>query len=301
MIKFLDLEKINNRFRSEIDRRISSILDRGWYLQGSENEKFCKNFANYCGTEYCVGVANGLDALTLIIKAYGFGPGDEIIVPSNTYIATILSVSANGCVPVLVEDCACAMYLRKSSLRDASYPFDWLCHATFERRIECLKNHFDGFLEKENMRRLDKPTTGLRDLENDSYEDVNTGFYFYHDFKENVPFDIVFSGVKNKYERRIERLYKNIEKCKKVLFVWWSRDKRVDVDTILDLLSLIRDGNGVSLHPIGSASREKDLVFLSELGYGEEHDFWIATRKDYVQRPEVKVLIECIRDATLKI
>lgn len=103
MIKFLDLEKINNRFRSEIDRRISSILDRGWYLQGSENEKFCKNFANYCGTEYCVGVANGLDALTLIIKAYGFGPGDEIIVPSNTYIATILSVSANGCVPVLVE------------------------------------------------------------------------------------------------------------------------------------------------------------------------------------------------------
>ena len=104
------------------------------------------------------------------------------------------------------EDCACAMYLRKSSLRDASYPFDWLCHATFERRIECLKNHFDGFLEKENMRRLDKPTTGLRDLENDSYEDVNTGFYFYHDFKENVPFDIVFSGVKNKYERRIERL-----------------------------------------------------------------------------------------------
>lgn len=59
--------------------------------------------------------------------------------------------------------------------------------------------------------------------------------------------------------------------------------------------------NEASLHPIGSASREKDLVFLSELGYEEEHDFWIATRKDYVQRPEVKVLIECIRDATLKI
>lgn len=60
------------------------------------------------------------------------------------------------------EDCACAMYLRKSSLRDASYPFDWLCHATFERRIECLKNHFDGFLEKENMRRLDKRRIGCR-------------------------------------------------------------------------------------------------------------------------------------------
>lgn len=166
------------------------------------------------------------------------------------------------------EDCACAMYLRKSSLRDASYPFDWLCHATFERRIECLKNHFDGFLEKENMRRLDKPTTGLRDLENDSYEDVNTGFYFYHDFKENVPFDIVFSGVKNKYERRIERLYKNIEKCKKVLFVWWSRDKRVDVDTILESQKILSDSFHKPIYlPVFENSKqigEPELSYLSE-------------------------------------
>ena len=103
MIKFLDLEKINNRFRVEIDDRIKTILDKGWYLQGEENEKFTKNFANYCGTKYCVGVANGLDAINLIIRAYGFKEGDEIIVPSNTYIATILAVSENGCTPVLVE------------------------------------------------------------------------------------------------------------------------------------------------------------------------------------------------------
>lgn len=103
MIKFLDLEKINNRFRSEIDERIKVVLDKGWYLQGRENEEFCENFASYCGTEYCVGVGNGLDALTLMIKAYDFDAGDEIIVPSNTYIATILSISANGCKPVLVE------------------------------------------------------------------------------------------------------------------------------------------------------------------------------------------------------
>jgi len=103
MIKFLDLEKINNRFRTEIDARIKTVLDKGWYLQGTENEIFSKNFAEYCGTKFCVGVANGLDALTLIIKAHGLGPGDEIIVPSNTYIATILSISANGCTPVLVE------------------------------------------------------------------------------------------------------------------------------------------------------------------------------------------------------
>ena len=103
MIKFLDLEKVNNRFRTDIDARIKQILDKGWYLQGEENEKFSKNFANYCGTKYSVGVANGLDAINLIIRAFGFGEGDEIIVPSNTYIATILAISENGCTPVLVE------------------------------------------------------------------------------------------------------------------------------------------------------------------------------------------------------
>ena len=103
MIKFLDLGKINNRFRAEIDRKIKRVLDSGWYLLGKNNEEFETHFAEYCGTKYCVGVGNGLDALTLIINAYGFGKGDEIIVPANTYIASILSVSYNGCTPVLVE------------------------------------------------------------------------------------------------------------------------------------------------------------------------------------------------------
>lgn len=103
MIKFLDLKKINNRYREEIDSRIKDILDKGWYLQGEENENFTKNFANFCGTKFALGVANGLDALNLIIKAYGFGNGDEIIVPANTYIATILAISENGCIPILVE------------------------------------------------------------------------------------------------------------------------------------------------------------------------------------------------------
>ena len=103
MIKFLDLEKVNNRFRREIDSRIKTVLDKGWYLQGEENEQFSKDFAAYCGTKYALGVANGLDALRLIIKAHGFGTEDEIIVPSNTYIATILAITDNGCTPVLVE------------------------------------------------------------------------------------------------------------------------------------------------------------------------------------------------------
>lgn len=103
MIKFLDLKRVNERFRAEIDAAVKRVLDSGWYLLGKEVEAFEQEFAAYCGTKHCVGVANGLDALTLIIKAYGFGPGDEIIVPANTFIATLLAVSANGCTPVLVE------------------------------------------------------------------------------------------------------------------------------------------------------------------------------------------------------
>ena len=103
MIKFLDLEKINNRFRTEMNTRIKNVLDSGWYLSGKWNDIFSKNFAEYCGTNYAIGVANGLDALNLIIRGYGFGFGGEIIVPANTYIATILAISENGCKPVLVE------------------------------------------------------------------------------------------------------------------------------------------------------------------------------------------------------
>ncbi len=103
MIKFLDLQKINNRFRVQMDTRIKAVLDKGWYLEGEENERFARNFAKFCGTKFSIGVANGLDAINLIIRAYEFGVGDEIIVPSNTYIATILAISQNGCTPVLVE------------------------------------------------------------------------------------------------------------------------------------------------------------------------------------------------------
>ena len=103
MIKFLDLQKINNRFRNEMDARIKDVLDSGWYLSGKWNDEFSKNFADFCGTQHAIGVANGLDAINLIIRGYGFGVGDEIIVPANTYIATILAISENGCTPVLVE------------------------------------------------------------------------------------------------------------------------------------------------------------------------------------------------------
>ena len=103
MIKLLDLQKTNNRFRDEMDARIKDILDSGWYLSGKWNDEFAAHFAEFCGTKHAVGVANGLDAINLIIRGYGFGAGDEIIVPANTYIATILAITENGLKPVLCE------------------------------------------------------------------------------------------------------------------------------------------------------------------------------------------------------
>lgn len=107
MIKFLDLQKITQKYSQEIHEAVNRVVDSGWYLQGKENESFEANYANYIGANYCVGVANGLDALRLILKAYMemglMQEGDEIIVPANTYIASILAITDNKLVPVLVE------------------------------------------------------------------------------------------------------------------------------------------------------------------------------------------------------
>lgn len=107
MIKFLDLGKVTASHGDEINEAVTRVVNSGWYLQGKENEKFEKNFANYIGTKYAVGCANGLDALIWIFRAYiemgVMKPGDEVIVPANTYIASILAITENGLVPVLVE------------------------------------------------------------------------------------------------------------------------------------------------------------------------------------------------------
>lgn len=107
MIKFLDLQKITQRYAGEIHQAILRTVDSGWYLQGSENDRFESEYAKYIGSEHCVGVANGLDALIWIYRAYiemgVMQPGDEVIVPANTYIASILAITENGLKPVLVE------------------------------------------------------------------------------------------------------------------------------------------------------------------------------------------------------
>jgi dTDP-4-amino-4,6-dideoxygalactose transaminase len=103
MIEYENLGKANSQFFPDYQATFNDVLNSGWYILGNKVKEFEEAFAMYCGTKFCIGVANGLDALILALKTFRFGSGDEIIVPSNTYIATILSVIHNGLTPVLVE------------------------------------------------------------------------------------------------------------------------------------------------------------------------------------------------------
>ncbi len=106
-IPFLSLKDVTALHGAEINEAVSRVVNGGWYLQGKENERFEENFAKYVGSKYCIGCANGLDALIWIFRAYielgVMQPGDEVIVPANTYIATILAITENGLKPILVE------------------------------------------------------------------------------------------------------------------------------------------------------------------------------------------------------
>ena len=106
-IPFLSLHDVTAKYRDEIHEAVLRVIDSGWYLQGKENELFEKHYADYIGSKHCIGCANGLDALIWIFRAYIemgiMQPGDEVIVPANTYIATILAITENNLVPVLVE------------------------------------------------------------------------------------------------------------------------------------------------------------------------------------------------------
>lgn len=102
-ITYLDLGRIHDEIRSELDAAYARVMEREWFIQGEECKQFEAEFAAYCGAKACVGVGNGLEALLLILKAYGIGPGDEVIVPANTFIATALAVSYAGAAPIFVE------------------------------------------------------------------------------------------------------------------------------------------------------------------------------------------------------
>ena len=107
MVSFLDLQAINAQYQAELKQACADVIDSGWYVRGENVSAFEKEFAEYCGTKYCVGVANGLDALTLTLRAWKelgkLKAGDEVIVQANTYIASILAITENDLIPVFVE------------------------------------------------------------------------------------------------------------------------------------------------------------------------------------------------------
>jgi dTDP-4-amino-4,6-dideoxygalactose transaminase len=102
-IPFADLKPLYHEVKEELDAAFLRVMESGWYVLGNEVEAFEQEFAAYCGVKHCVGVGNGLEALHLTLRAYGIGPGDEVLVPANTYIATWLAVSYAGATPVPVE------------------------------------------------------------------------------------------------------------------------------------------------------------------------------------------------------
>ena len=102
-IPFVSFRPMEKELDKELRVAFARVYERSWYIEGEEDEEFEKNFAAYCGINYCVGTGNGLDALVLALKALGIGEGDEVIVPANTFIATALAVTYVGATPVLVE------------------------------------------------------------------------------------------------------------------------------------------------------------------------------------------------------
>ena len=123
MIEFLSLQKINAQYVEELKEAAGRVIDSGWYLLGKELENFESSYAKFCGTKYALGVANGLDALRLVFKAYiemgQMQPGDEIIIPANTFIASILAITDNGLIPVFVEPDEATYNLDSSKIEKA--------------------------------------------------------------------------------------------------------------------------------------------------------------------------------------
>ena len=124
------------------------------------------------------------------------------------------------------EDCACTSYLRRCKLQHNSYPFDWLTNASLGSRIDLIIDNFLDFFNIEDFKELKKKANNHNDKVFDLYENIKNGFYFYHDFPANIPLEQAYVSVKEKYERRIRRFYKEIGDANKILFIWLSHSKQ---------------------------------------------------------------------------
>ena len=126
MIPFLPIKEITDKYQDEIKDAVNRVIDSGWYLLGKEVDSFERAYSEYIGTEHCIGCANGLDALSLIFRAYVelgiLKRGDEVIVPANTYIATILSITENGLTPILVEPTLSSLEIDDRQIENAITP-----------------------------------------------------------------------------------------------------------------------------------------------------------------------------------
>lgn len=139
----------------------------------------------------------------------------------------------------LGEDCACTSYLRKNNLQFVSLPFDWLTCAPFETRIDSIMNNFENFLNIDDLYLMDIQNTPGNNFA--PYANKRNSFIYYHDFDINQTLEQSYPFVKNKYDRRIKRLYKLIDKSKNILFIWFSRDKVLSDDTLKNALSRLNN------------------------------------------------------------
>lgn len=161
MIAFYNLKAVTQRYAEEIAKATSEVIASGWYLQGEATARFEQHYADYIGTRHCVGVGNGLDALTLIFRAYLelglMKAGDEVIVPANTYIASILSITENGLKPVLIEPRPDTLEIDDSRIEQAITPRTraiMLVHlygrCAYTERIGKLCQHYQFKLVEDN-------------------------------------------------------------------------------------------------------------------------------------------------------
>ena len=147
-IPFLSLHDVTAKYKDEIHKAVLRVVDSGWYLQGKENAQFEQHYAEYIGTKHCIGCANGLDALIWIFRAYiemgVMKPGDEVIVPANTYIATILAITENGLVPVLVEPCKDTLQIDDSLIEERiTERTKAICIVHLYGRLACTQHILD--------------------------------------------------------------------------------------------------------------------------------------------------------------